>query len=116
MPDTQETPRILYCRCAYANVVPREVKDEVLLRLSESGAAFDAVPDLCEMAARKDPALVDLVAAGEVRIAACFPRAVKWLFTGACVPFDESRVTVRNMREESAEDVVSALTGEAVAP
>ena len=31
--------------------------EEVLRRLGESGVAFDAVPDLCEMSARRDPAL-----------------------------------------------------------
>ena len=73
-------PRILYCNCSYAKVVPPEVKEEVLRKLCASGVAFDAVADLCDMSARKDPALKKLVESGAVRIAACYPRAVRWLF------------------------------------
>ena len=29
-----ETPRILYCHCQYAQVVPKEVKDAVLRKMS----------------------------------------------------------------------------------
>ncbi|HWE96915.1 MAG TPA: hypothetical protein VG269_23340, partial [Tepidisphaeraceae bacterium] len=65
--------RIVYCHCAYAQVVPAEVKQEVLRRLAESGVAFDAVADLCEMSARRDPGLKALAAEGEVKIAACYP-------------------------------------------
>ena len=64
-------PRILYCNCSYAKVVPPEVKEEVLRQLCASGIAFDAVADLCDMSARKDPALKKLVDSGAVRIAGC---------------------------------------------
>jgi len=100
--------RILYCHCAYAQVVPKDVKNEVLERLASSGVSFDAVPDLCEMSARKDPKLKEL-AEGEVRIAACYPRAVKWLFNGADVTLPDEGVQVLNMRVETAENVVTAL-------
>ena len=82
---------------------------EVLRRLSASGVAFDAVPDLCDMAARKDPALRRLAESGPVRIAACYPRAVKWLFHGAGTPLPEKGVEVLNMRDQTAEEVVGAL-------
>ena len=105
--------RILYCHCAYAKVVPPEVKRAVLAELSSSGVAFDAVADLCEMSARGDPALARLACSG-TRIAACFPRAVKWLFHAADVELPEG-VEILNMREQSAEEVVAGLldsTGE----
>lgn len=107
------SPRILYCHCAYAQVVPKAVKEEVLRKLSESGVAFDAVPDLCEMSARRDPALRQLAGAGEqeVKIAACYPRAVKWLFAAAEVPLPDQGVEVLNMRTETAEKVVLAILG-----
>ncbi len=107
--------RILYCRCAHARVVPDDVKDEVLEKLCDSGAAFESVSDLCEMSARRDPRLQTLLAdAGEdqpVRIAACHHRAVKWLFHAADAPFpeDESAIEVLNMREQSAEQIVAQL-------
>ena len=103
--------RILYCHCAYAQVVPKAVKEEVLRRLGESGVAFDAVADLCEMSARRDPALMQLAAGGGVKVAACYPRAVKWLFHAAGAPLPEAGVEVVNMRTEPAEAVVEALLG-----
>jgi hypothetical protein len=102
-------PRILYCHCSYAQVVPKEVKEEVLRKLCASGVAFDAVADLCDMSARKDPALVKLVESGALRIAACYPRAVRWLFHAAGTPLPKDGVEVLNMREQPAEAVAGAL-------
>ena len=103
---SQPKPRILYCRCAFAQTVPKSTKDEVLDRLCESGESFDTVSDLCEMSARKDPRIHDLLAGEEpVQIVACYHRAVKWLFHSAEANFPEDRVEVLNMREESAEDI-----------
>ncbi len=103
--------KILYCHCAYAQVVPKAVKLEVLRRLTTSGTAFDAVPDLCEMSARRDPALQQIAAEGDVTIAACYPRAVKWLFHAAGAPLPDNGVEVLNMRVESADAVASKLLG-----
>ena len=107
---TQPT-RILYCHCAYAQVVPKEVKEEVLRQLAASGVAFDAVPDLCELSARNDPSLARLAEGGNVKIAACYPRAVKWLFTAAGVTLPEQGVEILNMRTDPAEKVTFALLG-----
>jgi hypothetical protein len=112
-----DKPRILFCHCNYAQVVPEEVKAGVLQSLCESDQAFEAVADLCEMAARRDPALKRL-AAGEapVKIAACYPRAVKWLFGGCQAPLNADRTEVVNMRELSAKDAASTLLEEKVTP
>ena len=106
-----ESLRILYCNCTYAKVVPPDVKSEVLRRLSASGVAFDAVSDLCDMSARKDPTLGRVACSGKLKIAACSPRAVKGLFHQAGMPLPEEGVDVLNMREQSAEEIVSALIG-----
>ena len=106
--------RILYCHCAYAQVVPAEVKQAVLAKLAESGVAFDAVADLCELSAKRDPAMAQLAAGGPVKIAACFPRAVRGLFAAADAPLPPEGVEIRNMRAETAEQVIEALlAGEA---
>src|SRR2546426_11990519 len=102
-------PRILYCNCTYAQVVPKEVKEAVLKKLCESGVAFEAVADLCEMSARQDPALKRLADGGAVKIAACFPRAVKWLFAAGGAPLAASGAEVLNMRTQGAEEVVEGL-------
>ena len=106
---SHDLPRILYCHCQYAQVVPKEVKDAVLRKLCESGAAFEAVADLCEMSARRDPALQRLAADGAVKIAACFPRAVKWLFHQAGAPLRPGTTEVLNMRVQTAEEISGAL-------
>jgi hypothetical protein len=104
-----DAPRILFCNCTYAQVVPREVKEAVLRKLCESGVAFDAVADLCEMSARRDPALQRLADGGAVKIAACFPRAVKWLFAAAQAPLPSDAAEVLNMRTQSADEIAAAL-------
>jgi hypothetical protein len=102
-------PRILFCNCTYAQVVPKEVKEAVLKKLCDSGIAFDAVADLCEMSARQDPSLKRLSEGGAVKIAACYPRAVKWLFHAAKADLDVSQAEVLNMRVQTADEVTAAL-------
>jgi hypothetical protein len=106
MPDA---PRILFCNCTYAQVVPSEVKQAVLKKLCEANVAFDAVADLCEMSARRDPALQRLAAGGSVKIAACFPRAVKWLFHGAQADLPPASTEVLNMRAQSADEILASI-------
>ena len=125
---------ILYCRCAYAKVLPEDVKDLVLERLIDSNLPFESVSDLCEMSARKDPGLVALSQQDGLRIVACYPRAVKWLFSAAGAAIqtepsqsdesqsDESQsesshsdakppvyIEVLNMRTDSADTVCAKL-------
>ncbi len=111
LPLNEPPAKILYCRCAFAQVVPAATKDAVLARLCDAGASFESVADLCEMAARRDPRLAEsLAGGGPVRIAACYPRAVKWLFHQAGAPFPEDgRIEVLNMRDSPAEMVAEAL-------
>ena len=104
--------RVLYCHCAYARVVPNEVKQEVLAKLASSEMEFEAVPDLCEMSAKKDPRLAELVnSKEEVQIVACYPRAVKWLFSAAGTPLRECGIEVLNMRELPAEAILHSIMG-----
>jgi len=100
-------PRVLYCHCAFAQVVPKDVKTRVLENLTASSCSFDAVPDLCEMSARRDPALAQIAAAGTT-IVACYPRAVKWLFSAAGTPLAED-ARILNMREQPAEEISAHL-------
>ena len=111
-----DTPTRLYCLCAYAQVVPTGVKNEVLQRLAESGASFEMVADLCEMAAHRDPRLQELAATGGLRIAACYPRAVRGLFHQAGAPLAEA-VEIHNMRTEPAPEIAAKmLAGADVSP
>ena len=112
-----DQPRVLFCQCNYARVVPEEVKQGVLDGLCQSGRAFEAVADLCEMSARRDPALKRLAAGEEpVKIAACYPRAVKWLFGSCRAGLPTDRTEVVNMRELSADDATAAVLNDSVDP
>jgi hypothetical protein len=101
-------PTLLYCHCRYSQVVPAVVKEAVLEELCASGLPFEAVPDLCELSARCDPSLQRL-ATGPLKIAACYPRAVKWLFAAANAPLPQESCEVLNMRTLPASEVMAGL-------
>ena len=117
---TDDAVRIVYCRCAYAQVVPVAVKDAVLEGLAAAGRGFEMVPDLCEMAARRDPHLAELARGDRpLRIVACWPRAVQGLFTLADAPLPKEGVEILNMRTDTAETVLAgvlAVPSEGTAP
>ena len=106
--------RVLYCHCANAKVVPAATKTAVLDGLNGAHVEFEAVPDLCEMAARGDARLRDLASAPELTVAACYPRAVKWLFASAGAPLPETTTKVWNMRVETPEAVVEGVLNSGV--
>jgi len=108
--QADDTTRILYCRCAYAQVVPAAVKDAVLEGLAAAGRGFEMVPDLCEMAARRDPHLAELARGDRpLKIFACWPRAVQGLFVLADAPLPKQGVEILNMRTDSAETVLAGV-------
>ena len=103
-----ELNRILYCRCAYSDAVPRQVKDQVLKGLVEAGAQFDAVADLCALAARADGKLKEIAGSPRATIVACHERAVRGLFAGAGAPLGDG-ARILNMRTRTAGDILQAL-------
>lgn len=108
--QADDTTRILYCRCAYAQVVPAAVKDAVLEGLAAAGRGFEMVPDLCEMAARRDPHLAELARGDRpLTIVACWPRAVQGLFVLADAPLPQQGVEILNMRTDTAETVLAGV-------
>lgn len=111
-----DAPRILYCHCTYAQVVPAEVKAAVLRKLCEADVAFDAVADLCEMSARNDPQLQTLASSGCLKVAACYPRAVKWLFAASHAPLTPDGAEILNMRIQSADEITTALLNPEIKP
>jgi hypothetical protein len=88
--------------------VSADVKAGVLARLAAAPVEFEAVPDLCEMSARRDPRLAELASGDSLRIAACFPRAVQGLFEAAGSPLPAS-AQILNMRIDPAQKVTDEL-------
>jgi hypothetical protein len=108
--------KILYCHCAYAQVIPPEIKQNVLRNLCENGASFEAVADLCEMSARRDPAMKRLSSEGPIKILACYPRAVKGLFKAANAPLSENDAEILNQRVLSSNEIADAIARPSVEP
>lgn len=108
MSDASSSPPLLYCRCAYAQVVPTGVKNAVLQKLCDSGATFESVSDLCEMAAHRDPRFKALAETKGLRIAACYPRVVRGLFRQCDTPLPED-TEILNMRAQSADEIAAAM-------
>lgn len=101
--------RILYCHCAFARVIPPQTKSAVLAHLAATDAPFEAVPDLCEMSARRDERLQGLAGTTPLVIVACYERAVRGLFHSAGATLPEDGVAVLNMRAETAEAVATRI-------
>lgn len=102
--------RVLYCDCAYARVVPADTKAAVRASLESSAHRATYVPDLCEMAARRDPRLREFANGEPILIVACYERAVRGLFQAADTPLPDAGVTIANMRTESAAEIAEKLT------
>lgn len=99
---------ILFCHCAYSQIIPESVKQCILKGLGESGIAYTEVADLCELAARRDDRLESLGQTKGLKLIACYPRAIQWLFAaaGATMPSGEE---LFNMRTDSPETILSRL-------
>lgn len=103
---------IIYCDCAYTRLIPEETKRGVLQILTEANLDFQTVPDLCQLAATQDPLLASIATKANLKILACYPRAVRWLFYSAGAPLRHDAgedVEIFNLRESSVEDVVGRL-------
>jgi len=109
-------PRILICQCSNAEVFPREMSRRLLEAVSRSGHAFETVADLCVLAARRDPLLKKSARGGDLKIAACYPRSVQWLFAAADAPLDSTRTQIFNLRAESPDAVVPGLLDQKLTP
>jgi NAD-dependent dihydropyrimidine dehydrogenase PreA subunit len=106
-------PRVLYCNCSYSSIIPNETKQEIQSVLGKSGMDIVSVPDLCGLAARRDPKLEHIAASESLTIAACYPRAVQWLFYSAGVTLPET-VKILNMRVQTIDEIKNILVKEKV--
>ncbi len=100
---------ILYCECAYTRILPEQTKRDVRQGLQTCGRDVVCVPDLCALAANRDPWLARIAGADSPTVIACYPRAVRWLFHWAGTPLAGGRVQLLNMRVQSARDILTAI-------
>jgi Pyruvate/2-oxoacid:ferredoxin oxidoreductase delta subunit len=104
-----ETRRVLFCECAYARVLPTSTAERVRQTLAASGLAVESVPDLCALAAQHSSELGAWAGATDLVVAACHPRAVKWLFAAGQAPLPDAGVTYLDMRSSPVETLVAAV-------
>ncbi len=106
-------PRILYCRCAHADLAPLEANAAVLRGMAPARGRAVTVLDLCGLAARRDPMLAGFAAGGPVVIAACEERAVRWLFAAAGAPLPAEGVESINLRSAPVADIAARIAAAA---
>lgn len=100
---------ILYCDCVHARIIGDAVKRDVRRGLEAYGRDVVCVPDLCGLAATRDPWLARLANGAPLTVVACYPRAVRWLFHRAGAPLSADRVRFLNMRVQSAPEILAAI-------
>lgn len=105
------TMRVVFCQCAYSDVIDDAVRRPVLAALERADVELAAVPDLCALASRCDPRLAEWAADPETRIIACYPRTVAWLFHWAGTPLADAEARVLNMRTMDAGAILAELSG-----
>lgn len=101
--------RIVFCNCGHSDVIPEKVKTALRHWLGTARTRIEVVADLCELAARRDPRLRRWMRADELRVVACYPRVVKWLFQAAGAPIPDERLKVYNMRTAGAGRILEDL-------
>ncbi|MHC4738841.1 MAG: hypothetical protein ACYS9Y_08050 [Planctomycetota bacterium] len=106
--------KVLFCNCGYSNIIDSNLKTQVLNALDAAAVDFEAVQDLCEMAAGKNPKLKCWAQAESIIIVACYSRAVKWLFNAADAPLDPGKTQFHNMRTCTPEEIILSLLGEKI--
>jgi NAD-dependent dihydropyrimidine dehydrogenase PreA subunit len=100
---------VLFCHCAFAGIIPEDRKREVLAGLGAAGISPVEVPDLCRLCAERAPLLEEMARKPGLRIVACHPRAVRWLFHRGGAPLTADGTAILNMRVESAGAILAAL-------
>ena len=102
--QSKDKSKILICKCSYSNIIPDQIKEQVekIIR----GNSYESVitVDLCGLAARKDAVLQDIAKSEALIIFACYPRAVKSLFSAAELSLPEN-TKFFNMRTQVIEEV-----------
>jgi Pyruvate/2-oxoacid:ferredoxin oxidoreductase delta subunit len=86
-----------------------EARNAVLRHLLQAGVEFEAVGDLCELAARHGHELKRIAANGQVHVVACFPRAVRALFAVAGVSLASAGLEVLNLKTPPTPEVLDRL-------
>lgn len=100
---------ILYCQCAGNEVLNSKDREKISDFLTEAGLEFIEVADFCEQVAARSPLVAELKKVPSLTVVACYPRALKWLFSAAGIDIENKKITYFNLREQNAETVIKEL-------
>jgi len=103
------TATILYCNCAYYDIVPQSAKSRVIKAIKDSDLAVEAVTDLCKVAASDGSKLQYWAGLDNLTIVACYPRAVRWLFHRAGAALKQDNTRFLNMRTQNPDEIIESL-------
>ena len=103
--DCSQALRIVVCLCRQARLLDADAQRRVVERLERSGLAFELADDLCGLAGRRSPELKRIAGSRGLRIVACYPRAVRWLFHAGGAPLEAEDVQILNIRDPRDEDI-----------
>lgn len=104
---------LLLCECEQARVLSPVNVQALHAAAAAAGLPVRRVGDLCRLAAGRDARLQEVAAAPRVVVAACFPRAVRWLFHAAGYPLAEERVSFVDLRGGAPEAIAGAVAAAA---
>ncbi len=91
---------ILFCACSFSNLLDNELLLRLIKAANDAGKEYEVVDDLCRIAAKKPERLKMM---GGATVVACYPRAVKSLFSNAGCCTEE----VINIRKNGGEETDS---------
>ncbi|MHC4927088.1 MAG: hypothetical protein ACYTER_07110 [Planctomycetota bacterium] len=97
----------IICQCKNAELIDVSVFDAAIEQAQEASQAVYIVDDLCGLAAAKDPLFTKWAADDNLTVMACYPRAVRALFTHAGATLPESARLI-NLREIKGSDTFLA--------
>lgn len=95
---------LLYCDCANTQLIDPELKQKIKSYLGDFQDEPFLTSDLCGMIGNRDEKLTEIVEADNLKIIACYPRAIKWLFNQAGLQLPDETEFL-NMKEASSEGV-----------
>ncbi|MDD4870216.1 MAG: ferredoxin family protein [Kiritimatiellae bacterium] len=101
---------LLFCLCSGRRFVTDETKRAILDGLRTTGPQFVTISDLCGMAVKKGRELKEMAdRANKIAVMACYPRAVKWLFSMAGIEWNEEKMGVINTRKDDVNNILDKI-------
>ncbi len=105
--------KLLICECARYQLLPEEHLKNLFTALEKERIPFTRVPDLCNLCARKNPALAQFTT--DTIIIACHSRAIQWLFHQSGFPLTSSALC-KNLRTGNPSSIQDEVKQHAVDP